>query len=120
MKYLITLIGGIVSGYVISALENKPLEEVLDDLSGKIESWTNVTKEFISKTVADVEGFDSDIIRVNIEAFIDRLLELADQFMEIEEFEDKISFLEEEIIKFTDQLAKKAELVKKLEKAKGK
>jgi len=52
----------------------------------------------------DYEGFDSDQIKINIDAFIDELEKKLDNFAEIESYNEKIAYAEKEIKIITDKL----------------
>ncbi len=113
MRTLIITIGGVLTGYIIGNLENKSFSEVLDDLSNKIKIWIDVITEFIGQTANDIEGFDSDMIKVNIDVFIDLLTMRVNEYLELKEFNEKISFIEETITEIAADLIKKSEKSRK-------
>ncbi len=115
MRTLIITIGSVLAGYIISNLEQKSLNEILDDISGKTKTWIEVISEFVGQTANDIEGFDSDMIKVNVDAFIDEFSQKINEYLDISTFNGKISFVEETITTITADLIKKS---KKLNKGK--
>ncbi len=107
MKTIIIFISGLVSGYVISNLKYKDFGEIIEDISSTVQSWLETTKNFIGETAKEIEGFDSDQIQMNIEAFINALSEGAEKFTSLNTMEEKINFIEDEIAKVTKKLVKK-------------
>lgn len=104
MKSIILFISGLVSGYIISDLKYKDFSQIIEELSGSIQSWLDVTKDFVGETAKGIEGFDSDQIQMNIEAFINALSDAAEELTQLESMEDKIGFIEEQIAKVTTKL----------------
>jgi len=104
MRAIIIVIASLIAGYVIGNLEYKTLEEIIETMSGKTSVWVSVIKKFIGETLNDYEGFDSDQIKINIDAFIDELEKKLDNFAEIESYNEKIAYAEKEIKIITDKL----------------
>ena len=104
MRAIIIIIAGLITGYVIGNLEYKTLEEIIETMSGKTSKWVSVIKKFIGETLNEYEGFDSDQIKINIDAFIEELEKKVDKFGEIETFDEKIAYVEKEIKVITNKL----------------
>ncbi len=107
MKTIIIFISGMVSGYVVGNLKYKEFSEIIEEISETIQSWLDVTKSFVGETAKGLEGFDSDQIQMNIEAFINTLSEAATELSKLNKIEDKLSFIENEIAKVTKKLIAK-------------
>lgn len=106
MRSIILFIGGLVSGYVVANLKYKDFNDIIEEISGKVQVWLDVTKEFVGSTAKGLEGFDSDQIQMNIEAFINQLSKSAETLVLFETTEDKLAFIEDEITKVTAKLMK--------------
>lgn len=109
MRTIIIFISGIVSGYVIGNLKYKDFSEIISEISSTVQSWLEVTKDFVGDTAKSIEGFDSDQIQMNIEAFITSLSESAEELVNLDSIEEKISFLEDKIAKISTKLIEKTE-----------
>lgn len=107
MKSLIIFISGLASGYIVSNLKYKDFSDIIEEVSEKIQSWIEVTKDFVVDTTKNIEGFDSDRIQINVEAFLDALTEAAKELVLLETIEEKINFIEDEIAKISEKLIKK-------------
>ncbi len=94
MKSIIFILSGMLSGYVIANLNTKPIEEIIEDLLLKIDSWLEEIQKFIGKTVSEIEGADSETMKLNINSFIDSLIESTEEFLELENFNEKVRFIE--------------------------
>lgn len=108
MRTLILVIVGVLSGYIISNLETKKLEEILEDMLTKVDNWLEIIQKFIGETINGIEGMDSDVIKINIDGFIDGLKESVDKFLDFETFEERIDFIEKRITEISTNLLKKA------------
>lgn len=109
MRSIILMISGLVAGYVVGNLETKTIEEIIEGLLLKANNWLETIQDYIGKTLADLEGFDTDIVRINLDAFIDELTNSIDDFVEIDSLDDKISFVEDKIASVTSELVAKVE-----------
>ncbi|NQX83449.1 MAG: hypothetical protein HRS50_01960 [Mycoplasmataceae bacterium] len=109
MRTLIFVIAGIFSGYIITNLKTKKIEEIFENLLKKTDDWIEVIQKFIGDTVNDIEGLDSDAIKMNIDSFINGLTNLMEEFLEIESFEEKVKLVEEKIAKISFDLIDKIE-----------
>ncbi len=109
MKTAIIFIGGLISGYVAGNLKYKDFSEIIEEISNLVQSWLDVTKDFVGETAKGIEGFDSDQIQMNIEAFINALSEAAEELAALDSMEDKLAFIEEQISKVSIKLIEKIE-----------
>lgn len=108
MRSTVIFIGGLVSGYIAGNIKYKEIGEIIEDISNTVQSWLEVTREFVGTTANGLEGFDSDQIQINIEAFLNAISSATDNIMALETTEEKLSFIEEEISKVTDRLVNKS------------
>lgn len=106
MRSVIVFIGGLFSGYIAGNIKYKEISEIIEELSNTVQSWLEVTREFIGTTAKGLEGFDSDQIQINIEAFLNAISIATDKIMDLETTEEKLSFIEDEIAKVTNRLIK--------------
>lgn len=113
MKTTIIFIGGLISGYFVGNLKYKDFSEIVEEISDLIQSWLEVTKDFVGKTAKGIEGFDSDHIKINIEAFINALSNAAKELDALDSIEEKLSFIEEQIAKVSIKLIEKTEKIGK-------
>ena len=113
MRALIITIAGLLAGYIIGNLEYKTLEQIIKKLSEQSSKWVYVIKNFIGETLNDFEGFDSDEIKINIDAFVDELSKKLDKFSEMESYNEKIIYVEKEIKNITNKLIEKNIKIKK-------
>ena len=113
MRTLIFAIGGILAGYILGNLEEKRFDEIIEDMTSKGKRWVDVIAAFIGQSAMDIEGFDSDTIKLNVDIFLEKLMEYSDEYLEIEDFNEKIAFVEEKITEVTADLIKKSEKLNK-------
>lgn len=113
MKTLILTIGGVFSGYILGNIEYKRFDEIIDEISTKGKVRIDIISEFIGQTFKDIEGFDSDIIKLNVGVFIDKLSSKTDEYLKLKNFNEKITFVEETITEITADLIKKSTKIEK-------
>ena len=106
MRGLMFTIAGLLTGYIVSNLEYNSFEVIIEDLIKKSSRWIDSIKDFIISTVIGIEGFDSDAIKMNVDAFINKLSKIADEISTIEDFNEKIVFIEDSIVGITADLIK--------------
>ncbi len=112
MRTIIIILGGLISGYIVSNLEDKQLTEIIEELLTKSEYWLDEIQSFIGETIDGIEGADSETMKLNIDAFVGALTESVEDFLEIEDFDDRIKYVEDKITKISEDLFDR---VKKLE-----
>ncbi len=112
MRTIIIIIGGLISGYIVSNLEDKQLTEIIEELLSKSEYWIDEIEKFIGETIDGIEGADSETLKLNVDAFVGALGESVEEFLEIEDFDDRVRYVEDKIAKVTEELL---ERVKKIE-----
>ncbi len=112
MRTIIIILGGLISGYIVSNLEDKQLTEIIEELLTKSEYWLDEIQSFIGETIDGIEGADSETMKLNIDAFVGALTESVEDFLEIEDFDDRIKYVEDKITKVSEDLFDR---VKKLE-----
>ncbi len=112
MRTIIIIIGGLISGYIVSNLEDKQLTEIIEELLSKSEYWIDEVEKFIGETIDGIEGADSETLKLNVDAFVGGLTESAEEFLAIEDFDDRVKYVEDKITKITEELL---ERVKKIE-----
>ncbi len=115
MKAVAIILGGLLSGYVVSNLENKRLDEIIEDLLSKSEYWYEVIQQFIGETIDGIEGADSETLKLNIDAFVGALADSVEEFLGIEEFDDRIKFVEDKLAEASEELMKRVEKINKIE-----
>ncbi len=116
MKPIIIIIGGLISSYVVSNLEEdkeKGLDEAIGNLVNKSEYWYDEIQKFIANTLDGIEGLDSETIKVNIDAFIGALTDAVEDLLEIEDFDERVKFVEDKLSEVSENLIKR---INKLEK----
>ncbi len=116
MKPLIIIIGGLISSYVVSNLEKdneKGLDTVIGDLVNKSEYWYDEIQKFIAETLDGIEGLDSETVKLNIDAFIGALADAVEEFLDIEEFDERVKFIEDKLAEVSENLLQR---INKLEK----
>ncbi len=113
MKPIIIILGGLLSGYVVSNLENKRLDEIIEDLLSKSEFWYDEIQKFIGETIDGIEGADSETLKINIDAFIGALADSVEEFLEIEEFDDRVKYVEDKLATVTEELLQRVEKLNK-------
>lgn len=116
MKPLIIIIGGLISSYVVSNLEKdneKGLDTVIGDLVNKSEYWYDEIQKFIAETLDGIEGLDSETVKLNIDAFIGALADAVEEFLNIEEFDERVKFIEDKLAEVSENLLQR---INKLEK----
>lgn len=116
MKFIIMILTGLFSGYIINNLKYKKISEIISDLLEKGDYWLETIQNFVGETIREVEGKDFETIKFNMEYFIDLLIESIEEILEIENFDEKIKFVEEKIISIAANLAKKVEEIEKSNK----
>ncbi len=109
MKTIIVILGGLISGYVIANLEDKRLDEITEDLLGKADLWLEEIQKFIGETLDGIEGADSETIKLNIDSFVAALTESVDEFLDIEDFDERIKYVEEKMAEVSVNLIKRAD-----------
>ncbi len=113
MRTLIIIIGGLISGYIVSNLEDKELVEIIEELISKSEFWVDEVEAFIGETLDGIEGADSETLKLNIDSFFGALTESVEEFLTIENFDDRIRYVEDKVASISEDLLDR---VKKLEK----
>lgn len=101
MRGLMFTIAGLLTGYIVSNLKYNSFEVIIENLISKSSIWLDVIKDFVLDTVIGIEGFDSDAIKMNIDSFVDELSKLANEISTIEDFNEKISFIEDSVVEIT-------------------
>ncbi len=116
MKTLIIILSGLVSGYIASNLEDKELAEVLEEIVNKSEYWYEEIQKFLGETIDGIEGVDSETIKLNIDAFVGALTDSVEEFLQIEEFDDRMKYVEDKLAEVTENLLERINKIQKLEK----
>ncbi len=116
MRGLMFTIAGLLTGYIISNLKFNSFEDIMEDLIKKTSRWIDSIKDFLIETVIGIEGFDSDAIKINVDAFINELSKIVDEISTIDDFNEKIVFVEDSMIKITADLLKQESNKKVLDK----
>lgn len=111
MKTLIFVLAGVLSGYIIGNLETKEIEEIIEDLLLKGDRWLEVIQIFIGETVEGLEEVDSDKIKMNVDAFINALTESVEEFAAIDNFSDRVNFIEKRITLISSDLLEKSKKI---------
>ncbi len=114
MRTIIIIIGGLISGYIVSNLEDKELTEIIEELLGKSEYWLDEIEKFIGDTIDGVEGTDSETLKLNIDAFVSALTESVEEFLAIEDFDDRIKYVEDKVAKVSEDLLERTKRIEKL------
>ncbi len=112
MRTIIIIIGGLISGYIVSNLEDKQLTEIIEELLSKSEYWVDEIEKFIGETIDGIEGADSETLKLNVDAFVAGLGESVEEFLAIDDLDDRVRYVEDKIAKITEELL---ERVKKIE-----
>ena len=112
MRGLIFTIAGLLTGYIISDLKYNSLEIIIEKLINKSSMWVDSIKDFVIDAVIGIEGFDSDAIKMNVDAFINELSKITDELSTIDDFSEKITFIEDFIIDTTSNLIKQNNIKK--------
>lgn len=113
MKPIVIILGGLISGYVATNLEEKGLDEIVTDLLSKSEYWYDEIQKFIGETVDGLEGADSETIKVNIDAFVAALVDSVEEFLSIEDLDDRVKFVEDKLAEVTEGLLERVERLNK-------
>ncbi len=113
MKTLIIIIGGLISGYIVSNLEDKELVEIIEELISKSEFWVDEVQAFIGETIDGVEGTDSETLKLNIDAFIGALSESVEEFLELDSLDERIKYVEDKIAMVSEDILNKAKKLNK-------
>ncbi len=111
MRTLIIILGGLISGYIVSNLEDKQLTEIIEELLSKSEYWLEEMQKFIGETIDGIEGADSETMKLNIDAFVGALTESVEEFLAIEEFDDRIKYVEDKVAKVSEELLERAQKI---------
>ncbi|BDU67641.1 MAG: hypothetical protein TYPL_2940 [Candidatus Tyloplasma litorale] len=117
MKFVLIVLFGLFSGYIMNNIKEKEIEEIFEDLIKKADYWNEAIQEFFGKTLSEIEGFDSETIKINLEIFIEKITESIEELLRIEDFDEKIKYLELKLTEISSSLVKKIE---KLEGLKAK
>lgn len=116
MRTIIIILGGLISGYIVSNLEDKQLTEIIEELLTKSEYWLDEIQKFIGETIDGIEGADSETMKLNVDAFVGALTESVEEFLLIENFDERIKYVEDKIASISENLLDR---VQKLEVSNG-
>lgn len=111
MRTVIIIIGGLISGYIVSNLEDKELTEIIEELLTKSEYWLDEVQKFVGETIEGIEGADSETMKLNIDAFVGALSESVEDFLAIESFDERIRYLEDKLANITENLLERAKRI---------
>lgn len=111
MRTVIIIIGGLISGYIVSNLEDKELTEIIEELLTKSEYWLDEVQKFVGETIEGIEGADSETLKLNIDAFVGALSESVEDFLAIENFDERIRYLEDKLADVTENLLERAKRI---------
>lgn len=95
--------------YIISSMEYKTFKDVVDGLFKKAGGFIEASKKMIGETINDIEGIDIDVIKINIDMLIDELAKKTDYILSLKTFNEKVSFIEREILEISKNMLKKIE-----------
>ncbi len=113
MKTIIIIIGGLISGYIVSNLEDKELVEIIEELISKSEFWVDEVQSFIGETIDGIDGADSETLKLNIDAFVGALSESVEEFLALENLDDRIKYVEDKIAMVSEDILNKAKKLSK-------